>query len=164
MAAAVPEPPEAGVALDTETAGARAGPGWAPARPCCWDSRRGRLAPTQCPDRRARSRGLAGGTAEQGPAGPGRWEGAGGCRAGMGQRASVLGGGSAQLQGLLGLCGPRRGRGGGARRVGSGRAQSARWEAQVCVGGRRRLAASPGLSGRLPGGGLLDMQARGTGE
>ena len=54
--------------------------------------------------------------------------------------------------------GPR----GGARRVGSG-SERARWEAQVCVDGRMRLQR-PLVCQDGPGGGLLDTQARGTGE
>lgn len=51
---------------------------------------------------------------------------------------------------------------GGARRVGSG-SERARWDAQVCVGGKVRLQR-PLVRQDGPGGVLLDTQARGTGE
>lgn len=73
------------------------------------------------------------------------------------------GGEPAQLQGLLRLCVRAGAAGWGAEGgVGSG-SECARWEAQVCVGGRARLQR-PLVCQDGPGGGLLDMQARGTGE
>lgn len=46
--------------------------------------------------------------------------------------------------------------------MGSG-SERARWEAQVCVGGKVRLQR-PLVRQDGPGGVLLDTQARGTGE
>lgn len=80
----------------------------------------------------------------------------------MGQRASVPGGEPAQLQGLLGLCVRAGGAGWGAE-GGPGRAQSVPGVGSAGVRGRARLQRPLVCQDGL-GGGLLDMQARGTGE
>lgn len=140
------------------------GPAGRPRGPAAGIRGGGRLAPTQCPDRRCAAADGQEGPRSQGPRGS---RAVGGGRAdaeqGWDRGPRSRGGEPAQLQGLLGLCVRAGGAGWGAEGgVGSG-SERARWEAQVCVGGRARLQR-PLVCQDGPGGGLLDMQPRGTGE
>lgn len=142
---------------------ARAGPAGRPRGPAAGIRRRGRLAPTQCPDRGVQPRTGRRDRGARAPRVPGGGRGPGGCRAGMGQRASVLAVRARAAAGPARVVRSRRGRGvgrGGWGRVGPG--ERARWEAQVCVGWQGAAAASPGLSGR-PGGACWTCRP-GTGE